>query len=288
MPTELAELARSLGFSTPLIYAAATYSFFHWLDKKASGPAKKMLSEWIRSVNYEKQRVGLAILEAFDRIYGYPPFSLRTLGRVAVISIGFQAALLTEFIPEVFPLMRSVSTWKVMIPVLMASILVDFLSVVLVRKCLSTLRERPLLSLFIGLGTGFLVMWIVAGVQSVVFPMFSAFDYKLPSNLTCPQNAVEACIREINALILKRTEELGIPTLISSLWITYVPAFAIHLWLPLFAVSLAGARSINYFAGATKWMQWFIKSGRDHPFDAIGILAASIVFVSVGTIRWII
>jgi hypothetical protein len=26
-----------LGFTTPLLYAAATYGFFLWLDKKASG-----------------------------------------------------------------------------------------------------------------------------------------------------------------------------------------------------------------------------------------------------------
>jgi hypothetical protein len=35
---------------------------------------------------------------------------------------------------------------------------------------------------------------------------------------------------------------------------------------------------------AAKWMQLFIKRGRDHPFDAVGLVAAMIVFITAATI----
>jgi hypothetical protein len=38
MPGWLTEMLKLLGFTTPFIYAVTTYGFFHWLDKKASGP----------------------------------------------------------------------------------------------------------------------------------------------------------------------------------------------------------------------------------------------------------
>ena len=268
-----------LGLSTPFIYAAATYAFFRWLDKKASGPATKALTAWLRSVKYDKQQAGSVLLEAFDRLYGYPPFSLRTLARVTIIAIVLQAVLLAEFVPAVYPLMTNLLTFKIMIPVFITGIVVDFFSVVVVRKLLVSLRERPILSLFLGLITGLAVIWLVAGLQSVVFPIFAQIQYQLPSNPTCPQDKIEACVREFDRLILKQVEERGIPTLISSLWTTYVQAVLIHAWLPLFALSVVGAKALNYFAGATKWMQWFIKRGKDHPFEAVGYVAALVVFV---------
>jgi hypothetical protein len=32
-------------------------------------------------------------------------------------------------------------------------------------------------------------------------------------------------------------------------------------------------------------MQWFIKRGRDHPLDAIGMVAALIVFIATSVLR---
>lgn len=46
MPSWLTEVAKLLGFTMPLVYAAATYGLFLWLDKKSSGPAKKTISGW--------------------------------------------------------------------------------------------------------------------------------------------------------------------------------------------------------------------------------------------------
>jgi len=57
------------GLAVPFIYAAATYGIFRFLDKKASGQAKKAISTWIGSANIDKQQSAAVALEIFDRIY---------------------------------------------------------------------------------------------------------------------------------------------------------------------------------------------------------------------------
>jgi len=52
---------RPLGLTTPLIYAAASCSsFFGWI-KKASLPAKKAISGWFVSKEYNRAAVALLI-----------------------------------------------------------------------------------------------------------------------------------------------------------------------------------------------------------------------------------
>ena len=41
MPGSFTEALKLLGFANPFIYAAATFAFFHYLDKKASGTSEK-------------------------------------------------------------------------------------------------------------------------------------------------------------------------------------------------------------------------------------------------------
>jgi hypothetical protein len=51
MPGWLTEALKLLGFTAPFAYAAAVYGVFHFLDKKASGQAKKAIAtvaaQWI-------------------------------------------------------------------------------------------------------------------------------------------------------------------------------------------------------------------------------------------------
>jgi hypothetical protein len=42
----VSEALKLLGFSTPFIYALATYGLFHYLDRKASAKAKQAISGW--------------------------------------------------------------------------------------------------------------------------------------------------------------------------------------------------------------------------------------------------
>jgi hypothetical protein len=95
MPPWLTEIAKLLGFTTPLIYAGATYGFFLWLDKKASEPAQKAISGWLVPKEYNEAGIRSAILEMFDRVYTRPLLAWRAFRRstqitvcVTVIAIG--------------------------------------------------------------------------------------------------------------------------------------------------------------------------------------------------------
>ena|ERR1700730_1883359 len=91
------ELPKVWGFTTPFIYASAAYGFFHWLDKKASGPAKKAISSWLEPKEYDKAAVAAAIVELFDRVYTRPLLRWRALGRSASITLLLSGILIYEF-----------------------------------------------------------------------------------------------------------------------------------------------------------------------------------------------
>ena len=62
-------------------------------------------------------------------------------------------------------------------------------------------------------------------------------------------------------------------------------AFLVHLWLPFFALCVALLKGLNYVLLATKQVQWFIKQGRDHPLDALGIVGGTVVFVGAVAVQ---
>jgi hypothetical protein len=62
--------------------------------------------------------------------------------------------------------------------------------------------------------------------------------------------------------------------------IRLAPALAVHLWLPIFGLAVVLTHTISMFARAATWMQWFIKQGQHHPFQAVGYVASVIVFAS--------
>jgi hypothetical protein len=63
------------------------------------------------------------------------------------------------------------------------------------------------------------------------------------------------------------------------------PAFIIHLWLPLFALSSVIARLVFWIFRAVEWAQWFLKQGDAHPLKAIGVVATIIVFGSAMLVK---
>jgi hypothetical protein len=63
------------------------------------------------------------------------------------------------------------------------------------------------------------------------------------------------------------------------------PAFIIHLWLPLFAISSLFVKLVYLIFRAVEWAQWFLKQGDAHPLRAIGIVATIIVFGSAMLVK---
>src|SRR5262245_36530760 len=60
---------------------------------------------------------------------------------------------------------------------------------------------------------------------------------------------------------------------------TFPPASLVHLWLPLFLIGALLNSGLRAFFRTAGLAQRFIKHGDEHPFDAIGIVAAILVFV---------
>jgi len=82
MPSWLVELTKLVpSLAIPGAYGAAAFGLFHWLDKKASGQAKRAISEWLKPLPYDRAAVGAAVVELFDRIYTSPLLSFRAFGR---------------------------------------------------------------------------------------------------------------------------------------------------------------------------------------------------------------
>jgi len=73
--------------------------------------------------------------------------------------------------------------------------------------------------------------------------------------------------------------------MIFSVYIGMLPAILVFLWLPLLALSMLILRLLNWLFRATAWFQWFLKQGKQHPLQAIGTVAAILVFSGASVIK---
>jgi hypothetical protein len=58
-----------------------------------------------------------------------------------------------------------------------------------------------------------------------------------------------------------------------------LPAMAVFVWLPLFALGIVIARLLTPLSWIVGRAQWFLKEGNEHPLKAIGYVAAVVVFL---------
>lgn len=245
MPGWLTDVLKALGLTTPFIYAAATYGFFHWLDKKASGPAKRAISGWLEPKEYDKAAVAVAIVELFDRVYTKPLFTLRAVRRSASITVVVAAIGMYEFargsLDETYRFPYDVIAY-IGVGV---NIITDYLSLFVIRRLLAA-KLMPFVAVFLGPFIGALMLL----VTNVIFILlvFAILDGLIPEH------------SQLTTVIV---------------WLPLL----IHSWLPFFAICVGLAKGGNYFLLATKQVQWFIKRGRDHPLDALGLVAGPLVFI---------
>src|SRR5258708_4525759 len=195
----LTEVLKLFGFATPFIYAAATYGFFRWLDKKASGPAKKALSGWLVPKQYDRAALRGAVLELFDRVYTQPLFDLLAFFRSALIGVLFVALC------------------------------------IFARTCIGLLTVTQEDDYW----------WLNI---DIVLPMIMDQYY-----LT-----------------------------------TSASALVVHLWLPYFALCVSLVKGLNYLLLAVNKAQWFLKRGKDHPLEAIGFVAAPLMFLGAVAVQMLV
>jgi hypothetical protein len=63
---------------------------------------------------------------------------------------------------------------------------------------------------------------------------------------------------------------------------------AVHLWLPLLGVGIAVIRTARYLSQPVVFMQWFLDQGDKHPYEAVGYVVATLVFILGAIVHWVL
>jgi hypothetical protein len=262
----LSEVLKVAGLITPALYAVGVYRFFRYLDKRASKQAKDAIAGWLRRLKYNEAAVAAATVEVFDRLYTRPLLGWRAFVR----SMLFTFVMIVIFIYEVRPLFSRILEQELGIKDLWASIVAnvvsDYLSLFVVRRWLVIGGKRPLLALFTGLLVGAFVIYVVNIICQSVWLIYNLTTFGVPV-----LSAFQAWFRAIS--------NMAVHSIMLKVNWFLVAAFAIHFWLPLFALGVVFVHAINWFILLVSKTQWFLKKGQEHPLEAIGWVAAAIVFL---------
>jgi hypothetical protein len=298
MPSWLSEVLKLLGFSTPFVYAAAVYGFFHYLDEKASEPAKAAISSWLQPIKHDKTAVADAMIEIFNRLYTRPLLGWRAFMRSALFTICMTGVFLYEFgllstggkaENELMALMRQAGhfwAWLILTQIVLANVICDYVALFIVRRFLVIGRLRPMIASLLA---------PVAGI-SIVYAVFYVlvtwiFSYEIT------QMFVAQTLKELGeSLDEKFVENPVVQDLVVKVyvtghlverlrWVLMPAAFMVHMWLPFFGLCVLLLRGFKYFGLVVGRTQWFLKSGGEHPLDAIGYVGASLVFVATIVIQ---
>jgi hypothetical protein len=291
-----------LGLGTPFYLAAATYAVFAWLDRNASDEATNVISSWLHGRSQNKLDLGNLIINTFDRIYISPLLSFRAFCRSAAISATFW--LLFNLVPFFHVLIRywrnfptpspstqvlgPFYTWVVFLILffyvvltellnLVLTVLSDYLSLPFVRRFLRLARTYPITSSVISSIIGVAVitisylLWIIGPVGLLIIPFVEGDIGDIMTEISDFYHYMAPAFKQFFQLSL----------FVGSMR----PAFIIHLWLPLFALSSVAVRLVFWIFRAVEKAQWFLKQGDAHPLKAIGIVATLIVFGSAMLVK---
>jgi hypothetical protein len=266
----MGQLLYILGLTAPFVYASAVYGLFAFLERNASPAARRTLSDWIKGNPYTQQHVANIAVYVFDRIFTYPLLRWRPLVRTAILSIILTAIVVYTNWPPLYRLI-----WRAPTELgphvaffVFKNIISDYCSLFVVRRWLLMGANRPLLALITGPLVGALVVLLVFLVIDVT--RYTVFDIGWFEWIYF----VEGIDEYINTFHRHTANS-----------VLRMPAFIIHLWLPLFAVGVMFAKGLNSLRFATTWTQWFLKNGTKRPFRAIGVVAAIVVFLAAALFR---
>jgi hypothetical protein len=148
-------------------------------------------------------------------------------------------------------------------------VLSDYISLFFVLRFLQLALKHPIKSSIMASLIGLLVVVVSFFVfRGIIFIPLSLFYYHVEYRWRDNLDDVELSI-EYPSFFLR----------------TMAPAFIIHLWLPLFALSSLVVRLTYLLFHAVEKAQWFLKQGDAHPLKAIGIVATIIVFGSAMLVK---
>jgi hypothetical protein len=287
-------------FGLGLVFALTgfTYGFFLWIDKRVSVAAKEAMATWFSPGAIDQKAMASALLEMFDLIYGKPLLSLRAFLRSAAISI---------VLTLLFVILRQIhgfygiggldDTADYIIEIwapFISNILSDYISLFVVRRWLEDNSRSPLAVVATGTLIGsaiilaFFVFRLEIGGLALEFGdfLFDWSSFGLNSLLTGIKNANDGVMDQLG-LSSTSFETAG------TIWGTFVDelvpaALAVHLWLPLFGLGLFILRGGALFAKPVAFMRWFLEQGDNHPYEAVGYVAAGTVFLTGAIVHWLI
>jgi hypothetical protein len=296
----MSELLKQMGFTTPFIYAAGVYGFFHYLEKKASEQAKTAISGWLQPRGYDKAAVADAMVEIFDRLYTRPLLGWRAFMRSALFTICMTAVFFYEFgllstgndgntgLMTLMTGVRQLWAWPILALGVLANVACDYIALFIIRPFLILGKRRPMLaSLFAPIAGISIVLAAYYGLSKVViFAVVQDFVTQSLKTGICEDLIVTGSLKPEGPCADFIVEVASAGALYGRLQrVLRLAAFVVHLWLPLLALSVTFLKSLNYFRLSVGAAQWFLKKGREHPLDAIGSVAAILVFVATAVIQ---
>lgn len=269
----MVELLKS--FAPAVACATAIFVLFKYLDGRVSRSARQAVARWLKPLTYDKKEIGSALVHIFDRLYTYPLLSWRAFGRCTLISTAITALSLIvvtiPILPYELDYLLSKEHFAILAFGIPFTIICDYTSLFIVRRGLSAARSRPFFALVVGGLLPALLIFCLYTLRAVLEEIWD--EYMRGMVLFEPKLFFHYAWVYVAGGF--RGDAL------------FYSALIIHLWLPLFAVSVILVRLANWFLSATVWMQWFLARGERHPLEAVGFVAASIVFLGTVLLYWL-
>jgi hypothetical protein len=178
-----------LGLGVPFYLAAATYAVFSWLDNNASDEATKVISSWLHGRSQHKPDLGNLIISAFDRIYTSPLLSFRAFRRSAAISTTMWVLVyLAPWIVLVVTMDARLALRRFTYPAIVLElavnlviiIVVDYVSLLFVRRFLNLARVHPISVSIMSSAVGFAI--VATGLRNI---QCNSYNYCASRRRTC-------------------------------------------------------------------------------------------------------
>jgi hypothetical protein len=223
----LEQLSEHFGFAAPLMYAAAAYALFHWLDENTSDEAKAALARTMRFKDYKKEQVASALVEVFDRIYTHPLLRWRAFFRSLLFTTVVSAIFVFEAYHYGF-FVRPIDWGRFVLLGLLFNVLSDYLSLFVIRPVLIRSGTKPVIGLALGTVTGAAIVLAVDTLRRIVLTLRHYI---------------------IHPLLFAKYDDYDLIYLSAWVWqlhdlIFAWPAMAVFVWLLLFASVLPRAGAV--------------------------------------------
>lgn len=260
-------IIKFLDLGAPIYYPVVIWFLFSWLDKRVSRQANVALGNWLSSREYNSADSARAVVEVFDRIYSKPLLSWHALLRSFIISIIVTCLVVFHLYSMTFIFMFTGccevgSQFALQIA---TNAVADYLALFGIRAVLSG-PLNPLLSLLVGPIIGVFFVLTVYTISDVARFSYLTATFR-------PIYFIEGFMDWATTLVPRLSGES-----FSSTTAIFLGAVAVYVWLPLFALSVIILRGLNWVRRVIALGQWFLRDGRKHPLQAIGLVAATATF----------